>query len=159
MVDAVHLRFLHLAALVTVVGVPIGTALVKVSAYRGRDPGVILHVTRLVATVDFVIVAPSVAIQVGSGVLLADALGWSLLEPWLAASLVLYGAIGVAWAVAMWTQHRMKRLAAEAAEEGGSLPWEYHRHMKRWLWAGYVGLVCVVAIFLLMVYRPILWGG
>lgn len=152
--DVVLLRFVHLVALVTVVGVPLGTAIFKVWGWRRGNPEFLAGIAGVVALVDFVVVAPSVVAQAASGYLLALEFGFSLTGGWLAASLVLYGVIGVCWGVAVWSQHWMKRIAADAAAAGAGLPERYHVHMRRWLAVGLVGLVSVAGIFVLMVLKP-----
>jgi uncharacterized membrane protein len=88
---------------------------------------------------------------------LALALGLPLTEPWIAASLALYVFVGCCWLPVVWIQLRMRDLAVEAARDEAPLPPRYHRLFRIWFWLGWPAFIGVIAIFALMIWKPVLW--
>jgi uncharacterized membrane protein len=54
-------------------------------------------------------------------------------------------------------QARMRDLAAAAAASGAKLPREYHRLYRIWFAFGFPAFFAVLAIFWLMIARPVTW--
>jgi uncharacterized membrane protein len=95
-----------------------------------------------------------VIIQPITGVLLANTLGWRLLDGWVALSLALYVLTGAFWVPVVWMQHKMRMLAEAAAQTDSSLPEEYHRLFRAWFLCGIPAFLAVLAIVWLMLARP-----
>ena len=51
-------------------------------------------------------------------------------------------------------QIEMKRLAEEAARSGAALPARYHELYRRWFLLGWPAFAAVVAIYVLMLFKP-----
>lgn len=103
---------------------------------------------------DFVFTLVAVILQPATGLGLAFAMGYSVLEPWIVASLGLFVLVGLCWLPVVWLQIRMEALAKAAADAGAPLPAEYHRMFRWWFALGWPGFGGVLAIFALMVWRP-----
>ena len=80
--------------------------------------------------------------------------GFSTFHFWIRATLVLYVFIGLCWLPVVWIQLRMRDLAAEAARKGTALPARYHSYFKAWFWLGWPAFLGVIAIFILMLWKP-----
>src|SRR5262249_56148994 len=91
------------------------------------------------------------------GALLAWSIGYSLLDGWIAASLVLYVLVGLCWLPAAWIQIRMRDLARAALAKNARLSDEYDRLYGIWFWLGWPAFFGVLAIFALMIWKPFLW--
>ena len=63
--------------------------------------------------------------------------------------------IGACWLPVLWLQVRARDLAQRAAAEGAPLPPAYHRAIRLWFWLGWPAFISVVAIFWLMVMKPV----
>ncbi len=137
-------------------GTGAGIAFFMLAAHRTGDARVIAPVARMVVRADFLFTAPAVVAQPVTGALLAQALGVSLLEPWIVLALVLYVLIGLCWLPVVVLQMRMARLAAEAAREGAPLPPAYGRAFRIWFALGWPAFLGVLAIFWIMITRPAL---
>lgn len=79
-------------------------------------------------------------------------------SPWLVVSFALYLITGACWMPVVGLQIRMAALAKEAHESGQPLPGEYWDHARRWETLGYPAFVAMLAVFYLMVHKPVLWG-
>ena len=151
------LKFLHILSSAILFGTGLGTAYYFWTAHLSGDPRVIATVGRRVIRADWMFTGTSGVVQPVTGYLLAQQLGVSLAEPWLAAALALYVFAFLCWAPVVWLQIRATQLAAEAAESGAALPPRYRALMRRWFALGWPAFTALIVIFWLMVAKPALW--
>jgi uncharacterized membrane protein len=147
-------RWLHVIGACVLLGAGAGIAFFMVMAQRTRDARIIAHVANTVVIADWVFTATAVVAQPVTGGLLAMLKGWSFHEGWLQLSLVLYIFTGALWLPVVWIQHRLRRLAREAAASDGVLPMNYHRLYRAWFISGFPAFGAVLAIIWLMLARP-----
>jgi uncharacterized membrane protein len=151
------LKLIHILGATVLFGTGLGIAFFMWMADRTRDPAVIAHTASVVVVADAVFTATAVIVQPISGAFLAHAIGYSLWEPWIVASLALYVLVGACWLPVVWIQAQMRDLARQAFREGGALPTRYHQLFRIWLVLGWPAFIGVVAIFVLMIVKPALW--
>lgn len=121
------LKLIHLLGAAVLFGTGLGIAFFMYMAHRTGDAATIAATGRAVVIADALFTASAVIAQPASGVALAWAIGYSLVEPWILASLVLYAAVGACWLPVVAIQLRLRNLAAEAARTATPLPDTYHR--------------------------------
>jgi uncharacterized membrane protein len=148
------LKWLHVIGSTLLLGTGAGIAFFMLMAHRTRDVRVIAAVARIVVIADYLFTATAVVAQPITGVLLAEATGYSLGEGWIRLSILLYLFTGAFWLPVVWMQSRMRDLAAAAAAGGTALPPEYHRLFRRWFAFGFPAFTAVLAIFWLMIAKP-----
>jgi uncharacterized membrane protein len=148
------LRWLHVIGACVLLGTGAGIAFFMLMAHRTGQPALIAHTARVVVIADWLFTASAVIIQPITGVLLANSLGWRLLDGWVALSLALYVLTGAFWVPVVWMQHKMRMLAEAAAQTDSSLPEEYHRLFRAWFLCGIPAFLAVLAIVWLMLARP-----
>lgn len=112
---------------------------------------------RNVVIADWIFTAPAVIVQPVTGLLLAQRAGFGLGDSWLLASVALYLLVGACWLPVVWLQIRMRRLAEAAAAGGTPLPRLHRRYARLWFALGWPAFLGVVAIFWLMIAKPVLW--
>lgn len=151
------LKFVHVVGASVLFGTGLGIAFFMWMANRSGEPDVIAATARIVAIADALFTATAIVVQPVSGVLLAWLIGYSLLDGWIAASLILYVVVGLCWLPVVWIQIRLRDLARAAAEKGSTLPAEYHRLYGIWFTLGWPAFFGVLAIFVLMIWKPVLW--
>ena len=151
------LKLIHVLGATVLFGTGLGIAFFMWMAHRTRDAAAIAHTAGIVVVADAVFTASAVIVQPVSGAFLALALGYTLWEPWIVASLALYGLVGACWLPVVWIQARMRDLARQAAQTGTELPARYHRLFRIWFVLGWPAFIGVIAIFVLMIFRPALW--
>jgi uncharacterized membrane protein len=148
------LKFLHAIGATVLLGTGAGIAFFMLAAHLSRDPAIIAGTARIVVRADFLFTATAVVAQPITGVLLAQNVGYSLLDGWIVWSIVLYFVTGAFWLPVVWMQIRMRDLAAAALRENRPLPPQYHRLFRWWFAFGFPAFAAVLAIFWLMVARP-----
>jgi uncharacterized membrane protein len=151
------LKFVHVLGASVLFGTGLGIAFFMWMANRTREPDLIAGTARIVAIADTVFTATAVVVQPVSGVLLAWLIGYSLLDGWIAISLILYVVVGLCWLPVVWIQIRLRDLARAAAQKRAALPAQYHRLYSVWFALGWPAFFGVLAIFALMIWKPTVW--
>lgn len=145
----------HIVSSTLLFGTGLGTAFYLWRADRSGDVRVIAAVAREVVRADFWFTTPAVIVQPATGFLLMHLAGHRFDAPWIVASLVLYAVIGACWLPVVWIQLRVARDAEQAARAGLPLPASHRRLMRLWYALGWPAFLGVIAIFMLMVFKPI----
>jgi uncharacterized membrane protein len=148
------LRYLHILGATVLFGTGLGIAFFLFIAVLSKDVRLIAGTLRAVVIADFVFTAPAVVMQLATGARLAQILGLSLMEPWIAASLVLYFLVGACWLPVVAIQIRLRRLAEDAAHDGAPLPPAFDRLFRVWFTLGWPAFIGVLAIIGLMIWKP-----
>ena len=148
------LKFLHAIGAAVLLGTGAGIAFFMLAAHLSRDPAIIAGTARIVVRADFLFTVTAVVAQPITGVLLAQNVGYSFLDGWVAWSIVLYFVTGAFWLPVVWMQIRMRDLAAAALRENRPLPPQYHRLFRWWFAFGFPAFAAVLAIFWLMIAKP-----
>lgn len=149
------LKLVHILSATVLFGTGLGTAFYMWRADRSDNVDAIVVVSRNVVRADFCFTTPAVIIQPLSGIGLMHLLGLSFSEPWLLASLLLYGVVGCFWIPVVFIQMRIANLASRAAEASQPLGRDYRRLMHWWYALGWPAFISVLVIFYLMVARPV----
>jgi uncharacterized membrane protein len=95
-----------------------------------------------------------VVFQMVSGVALMDAYGWPLLSAWSIAVWSLFALAGACWLPVLLIQTELARASREAASTA-ALPSGFHRMFRWWFALGVVAFASVIAIYWLMVAKPL----
>lgn len=148
------LRFVHVIGAAVLLGTGAGIAFFMLMAHLGRDTAVIAGVARIVVIADFVFTATAVVVQPVTGVLLANIVGYPVLDGWIGLSIILYIVTGAFWLPVVWMQLRMRDLAAAALASGEPLPRQYHLLFRTWFVFGFPAFAAVLGIFWLMLAKP-----
>jgi uncharacterized membrane protein len=147
-------RWAHVLGAAVLFGTGAGIAFFMVMAHRSGDVKVIAGTARTVVIGDFLFTATAVVLQPVTGLWLANAIGWSLLEGWVILSILLYLVAGLFWLPVVRWQIRIRDIADEAVRAGSTLPGEYYRLYRIWLLCGFPAFLSVLAIYWLMIAKP-----
>jgi uncharacterized membrane protein len=151
------LKVVHVIGATVLFGTGLGIAFFMLMAHRTGDPRTIAATARIVVIADTVFTATAAVVQPVSGVALAWAIGYSLLDSWLVVSTALYVMVGCCWLPVVWIQLRLRDLAGQAARQGTDLPARYVRLFRVWFLLGWPAFTGVVAIFAVMIAKPQFW--
>jgi uncharacterized membrane protein len=151
------LKLVHILGASVLFGTGLGIAFFMWMANRAGDPASIAATASTVVIADTVFTAAAVIVQPISGALLAWLIGYSLLELWILAALVLYLVVGLCWLPVVVIQMRLRDIARGAAQKSATLPDEYRRLYAIWLVLGWPAFIGVILIFGLMIWKPALW--
>jgi len=150
------LKYIHVIGAAILLGTGAGIAFFMLVAHLRGNVTVIAGVAQIVVLADFLFTATAVVVQPVTGAALSWLTGYSLWEPWIFWSLVLYAITGAFWLPVVWMQIRMRDLALVAASRQIALPAAYHRLFWLWFAFGFPAFAAVLAIFWLMIARPAL---
>lgn len=150
------LKLIHILGATVLFGTGLGTAFFMWRADRSGDLPVIAVTARHVVLADFLFTVPAIVVQPVTGVLLAIEADYTFTETWLLSAIGLYLLIGACWLPVVRLQIRMRDLAEAARAESEPLPASYHRAMRLWFVLGWPAFASILAIFALMVFRPMI---
>jgi uncharacterized membrane protein len=151
------LKWVHVLSSTLLFGTGLGTAFHGWMAMRSRNLPAMAVSGRNVVLADWIFTTPAVIIQPVTGLVLAGRAGYGLGDSWLLASVILYLLVGACWLPVVWLQIRLRRLAEAAAAEGSALPPLFDRYAWIWFSLGWPAFIGVIAIFWLMIAKPVLW--
>jgi uncharacterized membrane protein len=154
-VDYLWIKWLHILSATVLFGTGLGIAFFMQVAHRRGDVHVIAQTARTVVLADTLFTAPAVVLQLATGLWMVHRLGLPLGVRWIWLALALYGVTGACWLPVLWLQVRMRDLALAAAAAGTALPPAYFRATRWWFWLGWPAFASVMAIFWLMVRKPV----
>jgi uncharacterized membrane protein len=145
------IKLIHIISSTILFGTGLGSAFYMWMTYRGGNAIAFSSVIRLVVLADWVFTTPAVIIQPVTGLILLHIAGYSFDLLWLKLSIVLYILIGFCWIPVVWIQIRIKSIL-ESKEVHQH---EINRLMKMWFALGCPAFIGVIAIFYLMVCKPL----
>lgn len=145
-------KLIHILGASVLFGAGAAIAYFMLMAWRSGDHKAFAMTADHVVKADFLFTASAVILQPLSGALLIHLTGRSFAEPWLAASYALYLFIGVCWLPVVWIQLRVRQLLMRS--DGDSA--QVERLMRIWFCLGWPAFIAVLAIFILMVVKPVI---
>ena len=155
------LKVAHILSAAVILGTGFGIAFFTWFGYRGAlrtgEIGVLRAILRLTVTADTFLTAPAVAFQAVSGIALMTMFGWPLVSPWSIAVWSLFLVAGACWLPVLKLKV-MLRDEAERAASPAALPAHFHVLFKWWFALGIPAFSAVLAIYWLMVAKPLAIG-
>jgi len=155
MIPYLLLKTLHILSSTLLFGTGLGSAYYALRAWRSGQLQVIATTFRHLVAADWLFTTPTAILQPLSGLAMVHLAGWPLGQHWLLVTLVLYALAGLCWLPVLWLQMRVRDMAAEALRGGGVLPARAHRYMRIWFVLGWPAFLAFIAIFWLMVAKPL----
>jgi uncharacterized membrane protein len=156
------LKAAHVLSAAVIFGTGLGIAFFTWFGYRGamRDGALeaLRASLRLTVVADACLTAPAVAFQAVSGVILMHAYGWPLVSAWSIAVWGLFVFAGACWLPVLVMQARLAR-AARRAPSTSALPPGFHRMFRWWFALGTLAFAAVIAIYWLMLVKPLPVAG
>ena len=153
--DYLTIKTIHILSSVLMVGTGFGTAFYLFFANRSGSVETIAVVSRLVVRADWWFTTPAVIVQPLSGAWMIHLAGYPLDALWIKASMALYALAGACWRPVVWYQIRMGKLALAAHADNKPLPAQYWRYARRWELLGYPAFIAMLAVYWLMVHKPV----
>ncbi len=148
------LKWVHIISSTILFGTGIGSAFYMLMVNRTKDFRAMHFVVRHVVIADWLFTAPSVIIQLLTGLLLIQVGGHEFTDNWIYWGLVLYIFAGICWLPVVWIQIKMRDLLAQSLERSEDLPDSYWTMNRGWIVLGSLAFPAVVAVFYLMVFKP-----
>lgn len=147
-------KWLHVLSSTLLFGTGLGSAFYMFFTSFTRDVRAVAVVVRYVVIADWMFTTPTIIIQPLTGAYMIHLVGFPWTSKWIVWSLGLYVLAGICWLPVVWMQIRMRDMAQRAVANGTELPDQYWRFMRWWIALGIVAFVALVAVFYLMVAKP-----
>lgn len=148
-------KWIHIISSTLLFGTGFGIAFFMWRAHRSGSAALVAGTARSVVIADACFTAPAVVIQLLTGLWLAHRLGLAFSTFWLKAALMLFVLVGACWLPVVWLQMRARDLALASVASDTLLSRDYYRVMRWWFWLGWPAFFGVLAIFWLMVSKPL----
>lgn len=149
------LKWLHILSSTVLFGTGIGSAFYLLVASVSRNVAFVAAITRWVVRADWLFTGTTAVLQPLTGLWMVHLAGIPWRTPWVLWSLVLYGLAIGCWLPVVWLQMRLRDLAAQAARASVPLPRAYWVYFGWWVGLGFAALGAFLAIFWLMVFKPV----
>lgn len=150
-----HVLFVHIVAVTLFFGNAVIGILWELRALSSERADAILHTYNTVTWLDARFSSPMIVISLIAGIMLSVILGDMWKIGWLSLSFILFLFSGLIWLVSdIPTQYQIKKLITELDAEDQTVPEELMRLLKMRLWISLAGVLPLVIVFALMVYKP-----
>jgi uncharacterized membrane protein len=152
--DYAVVKWLHILSSTFLFGTGIGSAFYMLFTNISGDVRAIAVVNRYVVIADWLFTATTAVIQPLTGFYLIHLAGFPLNGRWVLWSVALYVFAGACWLPVVWLQIKLRDMAALAVRDNMPLTPQYWRYMRYWVMLGIPAFIAFVAIFYLMVAKP-----
>jgi len=149
------IKTLHILSSTLLFGTGLGTAFFMLMSYYSENIQSKLYAAKTTVIADYLFTTPAIIIQPITGIWLAHASGIALDEAWLLWVYVLYGVAGICWVPVVFIQLRLRRVIQDCVVQSSPLPTSYYKLFKIWFFLGWPAFLSLVAIFYLMVAKPV----
>ena len=150
----VLVKWAHILSSTLLFGTGLGSAFYMFFTSLTRDPRAVAVVVRYVVIADWAFTTPTIILQPLTGLYLVHLAGFPFNARWLVISVALYFLAGACWLPVVWMQIKMREMAMTAVRDGTALPEKYWRYLRMWVALGVVAFLSLVAVFYLMVAKP-----
>ncbi len=150
-----HARFLHIAAATLFLANAVVGILWEKRSLASGSKEIILHTYNTVAFLDSRFSSPLIILSLLGGLSLTFSSGELWQIGWLSVGFLLFLLSGIFWIVSdIPTQYRIKQLISGLKPEDQTLPDELTRLLKMRLWISMAGVIPLIIVLILMVYKP-----
>lgn len=149
-------KWVHILSATVLFGTGLGSAFYKYMADRHGDLQTIANTNKTVVIADWVFTTPTVILQPITGIILMSLQGYSMTEPWLMLSIALFILAGLCWLYVVYLQISMRNLSLDAIKRSAILSEKYFSQAKRWFWLGVSAFTCIIVVYYLMVFKPVI---
>lgn len=163
MIDGLTLlKVAHILSAAVILGTGFGIAFFTWFGYRSAlrtgEIGVLRATLRLTVVADTWLTAPAVVFQAASGIALMRLFDWPLVSPWSIAVGSLFLVAGACWLPVLKLQVLLRDEAGRAASVD-ALPAHFQVLFRWWFVLGVPAFAAVIAIYWLMVAKPLATSG
>ncbi len=148
-------KTVHVISSTVLFGTGLGIAFFFLMGMRSGDPAGAWFAARTTAVADMLFTLTAGVVQPLSGFALIHIAGFDPWAPWLVWAYALYVLALACWLPVVWLQLRIRdmlgaKMAGEAIDDA-----RLRRYFRRWFALGWPAFVGLVAVFWLMVAKPV----
>lgn len=150
-----HILFVHIVASTLFFANAVIGMVWEIKSLATRRKDIIMHTYRTVSWLDARFSAVLIILSVLSGIMLSVLMGnmWEI--GWLSLSFVLFMFSGMVWIMSdIPTQYTLRKRLEMTDPDASHLPGNVMAILKLRLWVSLAGVIPLLAVFFLMVYKP-----
>ncbi len=148
-------KTLHILSSTILFGTGIGIAFFMFRSYFTNDLQEKRYAARNTVLADYIFTFPAVIAQPLTGAWLVWQGGFDWMSWWLFATYIIYVVAGLCWLPVVWIQIQLNKMVLHSIESGAELPARYYKFFKIWFLLGWPAFIGLVAVFFLMVMKPV----
>lgn len=145
------LKLIHILSATIMIGTGLGSAFYLFLTYKKSQFSTLKDVLNFVIIADTIFTAPSVVVQLITGILLSNIMGFTYTN-WFWVVLSVSFIVVILWLRAAFLQIKMKKIIANETK----LPPQFHQLMKAWFYLGIPSFLGAMYLYYLMVYKAFL---
>jgi len=149
------IKTIHILSSTVLFGTGLGIAFFMFRAHSTDNLHEKYYAAKNTVLADSFFTFPSAIIQPISGYWLISNGAYDASALWLVISYVLYVIAGLCWIPVVWLQFQLRNILACCIENNSVLPNQYYRYFKIWFLLGWPAFISLVAVFFLMVFKPV----
>lgn len=150
-----HALFTHIFAVTLFFANAVVGILWEARSLASGRKDVILHTYNTVAWLDARFSSPLIIISVISGIMLTLMYGDIWRIGWLSLAFFLFIFSGIVWVLGdIPSQYKIKTMMSNLESDNQDMPEELIRLLKMRLWISLAGVLPLIVVFILMVYKP-----
>ncbi len=159
--DYLVIKWLHIMSATILFGTGLGSVFYKYMADRGNNLAVIAATNKNLVLADWLFTTPTIFIQIITGFIMTSSFNITFIDYvfkniWLLISIILFILTAFCWLIVVFLQIKMRNLAMDAVKNHNDLAIKYYRYNKAWLLLGIPAFISMIAIFYLMITKPML---
>ena len=150
-----HVLFVHILSVTLFFANAVVGMLWELKSLASGRKEIIFHTYNTVTWLDARFSSPLIIVSVTTGIILSLILGdiWKI--GWLFLAFLLFLFSGLVWIISdIPTQYKVKKLTSEVDPAAEVIPEELMRLLKMRLWISLTGVIPLIIVFILMVYKP-----
>ena len=148
-------KTLHIISSTVLFGTGAGIAFFMLRSHFTDNLHEKLYAARNTVLADCLFTFPSVIAQPLTGAWLIWQGGHEWTDLWLTMTYVIYIIAGLCWLPVVWIQIQLKTMLTECVDSSTELPARYCKLFNIWLMLGWPAFIGLVAVFFLMVFKPV----
>jgi len=149
------IKTIHIISSTILFGTGVGTAFFMFCSRFAPDLHEKYFAARTAVLADWIFTTPAVIIQPLTGIMLIRLGGYAPMSLWLTSTYVLYILIGLLWLPVVWIQIKLRNMLAQSIKTGEALSPLFEQMFRMWITFGAHAFLGVLAIFFLMVIKPV----
>lgn len=149
------IKTIHILSSTILFGTGIGIAFFMFMSWFTPNPHAKFYAAKNTVLADYLFTFPAAVVQPVSGIMMIYMAGFNWADLWLMATYIIYIIAGLCWLPVVWIQKQLMNMCKLAAENGTELPDKYYTLFKIWFLLGWPAFIGLVAVFYLMVAKPV----
>ena len=145
------LKLIHILSATIMIGTGLGSAFYLFLTYKRTQVSTVKDVLKLVVLADKIFTAPSIIVQLTTGIMLSNLLGMTYTN-WFWIVISVSSMVFILWGRAAFIQLKLRKIL----DQENQISKKFHKLMKIWFYLGVPSFLASVFLYYMMVYKAFL---